>query len=147
MVTMSQKEFQRVKVIENAAGGRLSVREASRLLQLSERQLPRLKRCYRPDSVAWVQHRNRARSMPWAFPLPQKRLILSLARGKYQGFNDSHLSEKLRVEENLAVSRETVRRILRAAKLPSPQKRRPRQYRSRRPPTLGHDGAHRCQPA
>jgi tetratricopeptide (TPR) repeat protein len=34
MVTMSQKEFQRVKVIGNAAGGRLSVREASRLLQL-----------------------------------------------------------------------------------------------------------------
>jgi hypothetical protein len=29
---MSQKEFQRVKVIENAAGGRLSVREAARLL-------------------------------------------------------------------------------------------------------------------
>ena len=27
---MSQKEFQRVKVIENAAGGRLSVREAAR---------------------------------------------------------------------------------------------------------------------
>jgi hypothetical protein len=29
---MSQKEFQRVKVIENAVGGRLSVGEASRLL-------------------------------------------------------------------------------------------------------------------
>jgi hypothetical protein len=37
MVTMSQKELQRVKVMENAAGGRLSVREASRLLHLSER--------------------------------------------------------------------------------------------------------------
>ncbi|MGP8141631.1 MAG: helix-turn-helix domain-containing protein [Terriglobales bacterium] len=48
---MSQKEFQRVKVIENAAGGRLSVCEASRLLQLSERQVQRLKRRYRPDSV------------------------------------------------------------------------------------------------
>ncbi len=44
---MSQKEFQRVKVIENAAGGRLSVREASRLLQRSERQVQRLKRRYR----------------------------------------------------------------------------------------------------
>ena len=131
---MSQKEFQRVKVIENAAGGRLSVREASRLLQLSERQVQRLKRRYQPDSVAWVQHGNRGRSMPWAVPLPQKQLILSLARGKYQGFNDSHLAEKLRGEENLALSRETVRRILRAAQLPSPQKRRPRQYRSRRPP-------------
>ena len=134
MVTMSQKEFQRVKVIENAAGGRLSVSEASRLLQLSERQVQRLKRRYRPDSVGWVQHGNRGRSMPWALPVPQKQLILNLARGKYQGFNDSHLAEKLRVEENLAVSRETVRRILRAAKLASPQKRRPRKYRSRRPP-------------
>jgi hypothetical protein len=29
MVTMSQKEFQRVKVIENAAGGRLSLPAAA----------------------------------------------------------------------------------------------------------------------
>jgi hypothetical protein len=72
--------------------------------------------------------------MPWAVSLPQKQLILTLARGKYQGFNDSHLAEKLRQEENLALSRETVRRILRSAKLASPQKRRPRKYRSRRPP-------------
>ena len=72
--------------------------------------------------------------MPWAFPLPQKQLILTLARGKYQGFNDSHLCEKLCAEENLSVSRETVRRLLRAAKLASPQQRRPRQYRSRRLP-------------
>jgi transposase len=134
MVTMSQKEFQRVKVIENAAGGRLSVGEASRLLQLSERQVQRLKRRYRADSVDWVRHGNRGRSVAWALPIPQKQLILTLARGKYQGFNDSHLAEKLRAEENLAVSRETVRRVLRAAKLHSPQKRRPRKYRSRRPP-------------
>ena len=131
---MSQKEFQRVKVIENAAGGRLSVREASRLLQLSERQVQRLKRRYQPDSIGWVQHGNRGRSMPWAVSVPQKQLILTLARGMYQGFNDSHLTEKLLAEENLTVSRETVRRILRAAKLSSPQKRRPRKYRSRRPP-------------
>jgi transposase len=77
MVTMSQKEFQRVKVIENAAGGRLSVCEASRLLQVSERQVQRLKRRYRPDSIAWVQHGNRGRSTPWALPVPQKQLILA----------------------------------------------------------------------
>jgi len=129
---MSQKEFQRVKVIENAVGGRLSVSEAARLLQLSERQVQRLKRRNRPDRVAWVHHGNRGRPMPWALPVALRRTILALARGKYQGFNDSHLCEKLRSEENLEVSRETVRRILRAAKLASPQKRRPRQYRARR---------------
>src|SRR5271163_3818085 len=134
MVTVSQKEFQRVKVIENAVDGRLSVSEAAGLLQLSERQVQRLKRRYRPDSVAWVHHGNRGRPMPWALPAALRRTILQLARGKYQGFNDSHLCEKLHAEEKLVVSRETVRRILRAAKLASPQKRRPRQYRSRRPP-------------
>jgi transposase len=134
MVTMSQKELQRVTVIENAAGGRLSVRSASRLLHLSERQVHRLKRRYQPDSVDWVRHGNRGRAMPWAVTAPQKQLILTLARGKYRGFNDSHFTEKLCSEEGLSLSRETVRGILRAAKLASPQKRRPRQYRSRRPP-------------
>jgi hypothetical protein len=63
MVTMSQKELQRVKVMENAAGGRLSVREASRLLHLSERQVRRLKRRYQPDSIDWVHHGNLGRSI------------------------------------------------------------------------------------
>ena len=145
---MSQKEFQRVKVIENAAGGRLSVREASRLLQLSERQVQRLKRRYRPDSIAWVQHGNRGRSMPWALPLPQKQLILNLARGKYQGFNDSHLAEKLRAEENLAVSRETVRRISarRQTGLAAEAPASPISFPPPAPSAFRHDGAHRRQP-
>jgi transposase len=104
MVTMSQKELQRVKVMENAAGGRLSVREASRLLHLSERQVQRLKRRYQPDSIDWVHHGNLGRSMPWAVSPPQKQLILTLARGKYLGFNDSHLTEKLCAEEGLALN-------------------------------------------
>jgi transposase len=132
MVTLSQKEFQRVKVIENAVAGRLSVGEAAGLLQLSERQVQRLKRRYRPDGVDWVHHGNRGRPMPWALPAALRRTILELARGKYRDFNDSHLCQKLRSEENLVVSRESVRRILRHAKLASPQKRRPRRYRARR---------------
>ena len=129
---MSQKELQRVKVIENAVAGRLSVSEAARLLQLSERQVQRLKRSFCPDSVDWVHHGNRGRPMPWALPAVLRRSILKLARGRYAGFNDSHLCEKLNTEEKLQVSRETVRRILRRAKLASPQKRRARQYRARR---------------
>jgi transposase len=89
-------------------------------------------RRYRPDSVAWVHHGNRGRPIPWALPAVLRRTILQLARGKYQGFNDSHLCEKLRSQERLEVSRESVRRILRRAKLASPQKRRARQYRARR---------------
>jgi transposase len=113
MVTMSQKELQRVKVIENAVGGRLSVSEAAGLLQLSERQVQRLKRRYHPEGIDWVHHGNRGRPMPWALPTALRRTILQLARGKYRGFNDSHFCEKLNAEEKLEVSRESVRRTAR----------------------------------
>src|ERR1700684_4369973 len=63
MVTVSQKELQRVKVIENAVDGRLSVSEAARLLQLSERQVQRLKRRFCPrlrglgaSRQSWTAH-------------------------------------------------------------------------------------------
>jgi hypothetical protein len=57
---------------------------------------------------------------------------VKLAEGKYVGFNDSHLTEKLREEEGMELSRETVRRILRGAGRPSPQKGRAPRYRLRR---------------
>jgi hypothetical protein len=70
-----------------------------RLLQPSERQVQRLKRRYRTDFRRLAHHGNRARPMAWAVSVPQKQLILSLARGEYRGCNDFHLAENLRAEE------------------------------------------------
>lgn len=66
MVTLSQQELQRLKVIENAVEGRLSVAKVALLLQVSERQVQRLKRRYRPDSSDWLKHGNQGRAKPWA---------------------------------------------------------------------------------
>jgi transposase len=129
---MSQKELQRVKVIENAVEGRITIAKASELLGLSPRQVKRLKRRYRPDMVEWVRHGNRGRAKPWRLAKAMRARIVKLAQDKYVGFNDSHLAEKLREQEHMTVSRETVRRVLRAAGIPSPQKRRAPRYRSRR---------------
>lgn len=133
MVTLSQKELQRMRVIEKSVDGRLSVREAAGLLQRSERQVQRLKRRYQPNSADWVRHGNRGKPRSWALKPELCQRVLELASGKYAGFNDSHLRQKLVENEGLTLSRESVRRILRKAKRPSPQKRRPRQYRARRP--------------
>jgi transposase len=132
MVTLSQKELQRMRVIEKAVDGRLSVREAAGLLQRSERQVQRLKRRYQPNSADWVRHGNRGKPRTWALAPDLYQRVLELACGKYAGFNDSHLWQKLVEKEGLSLSRESVRRILRKAKRPSPQRRRPRRYRARR---------------
>lgn len=128
-----------MKVIENAVMGRIAVQEAGRLLGISGRQVKRLKACYRADSVDWVRHGNRGKPKPWALSEALRRQIVALAQDKYAGFNDSHLTEKLVEVEQLEVSRETVRRLLRGAGIASPQKRRAPRYRSRRErkPRLG----------
>jgi hypothetical protein len=46
--------------------------------------------------------------------------VVELARGKYKGFNDHHLTEKLKEQESIELSREKVRRILRADGISSP---------------------------
>ena len=55
-----------------------------------------------------------------------------LRRGKYDGFNDQHFTEKLVKVEGLALTRETVRRILRSAGVASPRRRRAPKHRRRR---------------
>lgn len=129
---MSQKELQRLKVVGNAVEGRLSVAEAAELLQLSDRQVKRLKQDYNPTDAAWVHHGNHGRVPVNAIADDVRELIIGLAKGKYAGFNDSHLHEKLLKPEGFTLSRPSVRRILREAGIRSPQKRRPPKYRSRR---------------
>ena len=60
------------------------------------------------------------------------RRVVELARGKYQGFNDHNLTEKLKEQEQIDLSREKVRRILRSYVISSPRKRRSSKHRSRR---------------
>lgn len=129
---MSQKELQRIKVVENAVEGRLKVAEAAELLQLSERQVKRLKRAYDIADVGWVHHGNQDRQPSNAISEEIRKRVVELACGKYAGFNDSHLQEKLVEIEGLKLSRPSVRRILRHAGIRSPQKRRAPKYRSRR---------------
>ena len=116
----------------NVVLGRMPIREAALKLEISVRQLKRLKARYQEENVDWVRHGNAGRASQKALAAGIREQILELARGRYAGFNDSHLTEKLVEVEAIAVSRETVRRILRRAGRASPQKRRPPRYRSRR---------------
>lgn len=129
---MSQREWQRIKVIENAVEGRVTVQEAAELLQISERQVKRLKKKHDGSNLQWVYHGNRGQRPVNAITECIRQQVIEFASGKYADFNDAHLHEKLTQTEGLKLSRQSVRRILRQAKIASPQKRRPPKYRSRR---------------
>lgn len=132
MVILSQKQLQRIKVVEGVVEGRLTVCRGAELLKVSPRQVQRLKQEFDPEDATWVYHGNQGRTPVNAIPEAVRQKVIELARGAYAGFNDHHLQEKLAQQEDLAVSRQSVRRILREAGIASPQKRRAPKYRSRR---------------
>lgn len=105
--------------------------EAALVLGVTERHSYRIKAKIREEGVRGVIHGNRDRPCRWKVSEKAERKIVEAARGKYRGFNDHHLTEKLE-EEGIKLSREKVRRVLRAQGISSPRKRRAPKHRSRR---------------
>lgn len=105
--------------------------EAAMVLGVSERQSFRIKARIGKEGRG-VIHGNRGRSSLRKLPVKTRHRIVELARTKYRGFNDHHLTEKLAEVEGITVSREAVRQILRCEGLASPRKRRPPRHRARR---------------
>lgn len=138
-ITLTNKEWQRASVIKLAVEGGITVAEAATALGLSPRQVKRLKRRYEAHGAAGMAHGSRGRPSRRRIPPEVVEIVLKLATGKYAGFNDVHLTEKLVEEEGLRISASSVRRILRAHGLGAKRKRRPPRHRSRRQrrPQLG----------
>src|ERR1700734_3496978 len=123
-LTLSQKELQRVTVISRCVQGNLTCASAAELLDLSPRHIKRLKSRYRQGSAAALAHVSRGRPSHRRTPESTRNRIPALARTRYAGFNDHHLHDKLVENESFSLSRETLRRLLRANGIGSPRKRR-----------------------
>lgn len=130
-IVLTMKEQKRVGVIQRVFRREMTMAEAALVLGVTERQSYRIKARIREEGVKGVVHGNRGRRCGWKLSQKTERKIVELARGKYGGFNDHHLTEKLE-EEGIGLSREKVRRVLRAQGIHSPRKRRAPKHRSRR---------------
>jgi transposase len=131
-ITMSIKEQQRSKVLTRLIVGEVTAAEAAVLLDLSERQVWRLKARLVRDGPAGLVHGNRGRPSPRRIPDVVRARVVELARTTYDGANDSHLAELLTEEQGLTLSRQSVQRLLRAAGQRTLRPRRRPRHRGRR---------------
>lgn len=132
MTTLTMQDEKRLEVIQRVFRSELTMVQAALVMGVSERQCYRIKARVGKAGAKGVVHGNRGRSCKRKTKEKTIRRVLELARGKYQGFNDHHLTEKLKEQEQIELSRERVRRILRAHGIASPKKRRGIKHRSRR---------------
>jgi transposase len=132
MTTLTMKEEKRLEIIQRVFRGELTVVEAGVVIGVSERQCYRIKARVTKRGAKGVVHGNRGRACKGKTKEKEVKRVVELAKGKYRGFNDRHLTEKLAEQEKLEISRETVRQILRSYGIASPRKRRANKHRSRR---------------
>jgi transposase len=131
-ITMSTTEQRRAWVLTRVLKHELTMTEAAEMVRLSERQLWRLRVAFERDGPAGLVHGNRGRPSGRRLPASLRGRIIELRRTTYADVNDTHLAELLAEREGIDISRPSLQRILRAAGLASPRRRRPPRHRSRR---------------
>jgi len=129
---VSQREIQRMHVVRLTIEGRETVGKGAKLLGISPRQMKRLRRKLKQRGVEGLLHGNRGKA-PWNKTVSETiKQVVELARGHYQGFNDTHLTEKLKEKEKIVLSRPTVRTLLRQAGIAPVRKRGVKRHYKRR---------------
>lgn len=129
---VSQRDLHRMHVVRLTLEGRQSVGEGAKLLGISIRQIKRLRRKVTEQGVGGLLHANRGKAAWNRTSIDKREKVIELAGGRYRGLNDSHLTEKLREKEKIAVSRATVRLILRRAGIAAVRKRGVKRHYKRR---------------
>ena len=129
---MTPREQRRAWVLTRVLKHELTISEAAETLGLSERQLWRLRAAFERDGPAGLVHGNRGRPSGRRLDASLRDRVIELRRTTYADVNDTHLAELLAEREDIEVSRPSLQRILRAAGLASPRRRRPPRHRSRR---------------
>ena len=129
---VSQRDLQRMHVVRLTLDGRESVQRGAELLGISARQVKRLRKKMRGRGAPGLLHGNRGKR-PWNGTAKEVvKKVLGLAKGRYQGLNDTHLTEKLNEKEGVKLSRSTVRALLRQAGIVAVRKHRAKRHYKRR---------------
>jgi transposase len=129
---MSRRDWKRMDALERIGTGKLTSGEAAEVLGLSTRQVRRLRRALERHGAAGVLHGNQGREPSNRVTEDLRGRIVEFRRKKYEGFNDQHFTEKLCEVEGLKISRASVQRMLRAAGIGAPRRRRAPKHRRRR---------------
>jgi len=131
-IFMSQRQLQRLEVMGLVEAGKITLKEGAEKIGMSYRQTKRIRKRVQEKGGKGLIHGNTGKPSNHRMKEGIKAKVLKLSQRVYGEFNDQHFTEKLAEEEGIEVSRETVRKIRRAAGMGPKRKRRGKKHRKRR---------------
>jgi transposase len=112
---MSQKDWDRLKVLHAAEKGLLTQKQAGLHLRLSERWVRKLLARLREEGEGGIVHRLRGRASKRRLPEAVRQRVVKLVKREYADFGPTLAAEYLAAQHGIQVSKETLRQVLMAA--------------------------------
>lgn len=131
-ILLSQRQLHRWHLIKMVEVGKITLKEAGEKIGVCYRQAKRIRRVLREKGMRGLIHGNTGRPSHHRLSEVLRQKILQLSKEVYPDFNDTHFTEKLGEEEGVDLSRETVRKIRRGARIEPKRRRRGKRHRKRR---------------
>ena len=105
---MSKEEARKITIIEELLAGRFTNQQVAKLLDLSVRQVQRMKKEASINGVMSILHKNRGRKPANALDPEVARLICQVYETELSGYNFCHATDVLAEEKDIFVSVSTV---------------------------------------
>ena len=109
ILIMSQKEIQRLQIIQKVLGEEINQQEAAEVLRISDRQVRRVVKRVREVGAKGITHQLRGRQGNRRIDQKKRIQIIGIYRKVYEGFGPRLASEKLLEREKIKINEETLR--------------------------------------
>jgi len=133
MIQLSEKECNKMKVLESLIRKEISRAEAAARMKVTPRHVSRLLKKYMIGGVKSLLHKNRGRPSGRKMSPEKRSEIVRLIETHYSDFGPTLASEMLAERHNIAIHKEVLRRIMLKAGLWI-KKRKRTKHRTWRPP-------------
>lgn len=147
MLTMSQKELDRLKVINQIETKVLTIEEGAVLMGISTRQTYRVLKKIKQEGSQGIIHKLRGKRSNRGYPEELKKQVIQIYRTHYSDYGPTLFSEQLVNDHKISVDHETIRKWLRAKAITTSMRRkRPHRKKRERRSCFGallqFDGSH-----
>ena len=130
----SNEEQQRLDVIKAAIQRKITNRQAAKMLEISPRQVKRLKKAVKTEGEKTIIHKLKGRKSNHCIDSEVKENLLKKIKDAYHDFKPGFATEKLQEQYDTSVTSQTIRVWMTEAGLWKPHKQKKTgEYRSWRP--------------
>ena len=127
---MRQKEANRYDIIQRAIKKEMKTIEAAEILNLTDRQIRRLKEQVKKKGIKGVIHAGRGKPSSKKIPDKERKKIIEIIKEKYWDFGPTFAAEKLEEDHKIKRDPKTIRTIMIEEDVWKPKKKKKNEYRS-----------------